>query len=247
MPPHIVCLLISFSAVSGGGAPLTGRDVLDSMHRRYADTWYRTLSFVQQNTATARDGRTEHSTWREYAVLPGRLRIEFEPADSLAGLLFVSDSQFVFQGGRLTSATAFVHPLMVLGFDVYFDSVERTVQRLEGLGFDLATVHEDAWDGRPVYVVGARPGDLRTRQFWVDKERLVFVRLLELARRDTTHTSDIRFNRYQPVGAAWLSAEVEFLVDGRRRWLEQYTEIATGQSLSDALFDPRRWTEATRR
>jgi hypothetical protein len=244
MPPHIVCLLLSFSAAT---APLTGRDVLDAMHRRYADKWYRTLSFVQQNTATAADGRTEHSTWREYAALPGRLRIEFEPADSLAGLLYVSDSQFVFQGGRLTSATAFVHPLMVLGFDVYFDPVERTARRLEGLGFDLATVHEDAWDGRPVYVVGARPGDLRTRQFWVEKERLVFVRLLEPGRRDATRTSDTRFNRYQPAGAAWLSAEVEFLVDGRPRWLEQYTEIATGKPLSEALFDPRRWTQATGR
>jgi hypothetical protein len=242
--PHLVCVLLPISVAA---APLTGRDILDAMHRRYVDTWYRTLSFVQQNTATRADGRVEHSTWREYAAIPGRLRIEFEPVDSQAGLLFVSDSQFLFKGGRLTRATAFVHPLMVLGFDVYVDSVERTAQRLERLGFDLTTVHEDSWDGRPVYVVGARLGDLRTRQFWVDKERLVFVRLLEPAPRDTSHTNDIRFNRYQPAGAAWLSAEVEFLLDGHQRWLEQYTEIATGKPLSDALFDPRRWTEATAR
>src|SRR5207237_6549657 len=88
-----------------------------------------------------------------------------------AGLLFVHDSQFVFLGGRLTSATAFVHPLMVLGFDVYFDPAERTAGRLAQLGFDLGTVHEDMWDGRPAYVVGARAGDLRTRQFRVEQER----------------------------------------------------------------------------
>jgi hypothetical protein len=105
-------------------------------------------------------------------------------------------------------------------------------------------VHDDRWEGRPVYVVGAKAGDLRTRQFWVDKERLVFVRMLEPGRRDTTRTSDIRFNRYQPVGAAWLSAEVAFLVDGQQRWLEQYTEIATGAPLPDALFDPIQWPKA---
>jgi hypothetical protein len=245
MPASIACVLLWLAAGAEPPSP-NGRDILNAMHRRYAGIWYSTLSFVQLNTATAPDGRTEHSTWHEYAALPGRLRIEFEPADSAAGVLFVNDSQFVFGGGRLTSATPFVHPLMVLGFDVYFDSVERSAQRLEGLGFTLAAVHETTWDGRPVYVIGAQPGDLHTRQFWVDKERLVFVRMLEPARRDTTRTSDVRFNRYQPVGAAWLSAEVEFLVDGRQRWLEQYTDIETGRPLADSLFDPRRWTQATK-
>ncbi len=241
MASYVASVLLSLVTTQ----PLpTGREVVKAMHDRYAGKWYHTLTFVQQNTATAPDGHTDHSVWREYAALPGRLRIEFEPADSAAGLLFVRDSQFVFSGGRLTGANPFVHPLMVLGFDVYFDAAEQTGRRLEGLGFDLATVHDDTWEGRPVYVVGAKAGDLRTRQFWVDKERLVFVRMLEPGRRDTTRTSDIRFNRYQPVGAAWLSAEVAFLVDGQQRWLEQYTEIATGVPLSDTLFDPTRWPKA---
>jgi hypothetical protein len=132
----------------------------------------------------------------------------------------------------------------VLGFDVYFDPVEQTAGRLERLKFDLATVHEDTWEGRPVYVVGAKPGDLRTRQFWVDRERLVFVRLLEPGQRDTTRTSDIRFNKYQAAGSAWLSAEVAFLVDGQERWLEQYTEIKTDAPLAETLFDPRQWKKA---
>ena len=63
----------------------------------------------------------------------------------------------------------------------------------------------------------------------------------EPAQRDTTRTSDIRFNDYRPAGDAWLSAEVAFLVDGKQRWLEQYTEIQTGTALPDSLFDPRRW------
>jgi hypothetical protein len=102
-------------------------------------------------------------------------------------------------------------------------------------------VREDSWDGRPVYVVGARAGDLRTRQFWVDKERLVFVRLLEPGRRDTTRINDIQFNKYQPVGPAWVSAEVAFLENGRRVWLEEYTEIKTDVPLAPRLFDASKW------
>ena len=215
------------------------------MHDRYAGTWYRTLTFVQRNTATEPDRKTAHSVWREYAAFPGQLRIEFEPVDSGGGALFVRDSQFVFKGGQLARASAFVHPLLVLGFDVYFDPVDRTAARLERSGFDLATVHEDTWNGRGVYVVGAKPGDVRTRQFWVDRERLVFVRLLEPGERDTTRTTDIRFNQYRPVGAAWLSAEVALLVDGQPRWLEEYTDVKAGASLPDRLFDPRQWNRAT--
>lgn len=226
-------------------SPPDGRQVIKAMHQRYAGKWYRTLSFVQQNTATRPDGTQERSVWREYAAIPGKLRIEFEPVAEGNGALFVNDSQFVFNADTLVSATAFVHPLMVLGFDVYFDPVEQTAARLERLKFDLTTVHEDTWEGRPVWVVGARRGDLRTRQFWVDKERLVFVRLLEPGQRDSTRTSDIRFNKYRPVGDAWLSPEVVFLVDGRERWLEEYTEVETNIPLQDALFDPRLWKEAS--
>src|SRR5207245_11598238 len=99
------------------------------------------------------------------------------------------------------------------------------------------------WAVGPGDLTGAGPGAGRTRQFWVDKERLLFVRLLEPGQRDTTRTSDTRFNEYRPVGAAWVSAEVAFLVDGRQRWLEQYAEIRTGTPLPDALFDPTRWAQ----
>ncbi len=224
--------------------PPSGREIVRAMHDRYAGKWYRTLSFVQKNTATRPDGSQEHSVWHEYAALPGKLRIEFVPADSGNGVLFVNDSQFVFKADTLGNASAFIHPLMVLGFDVYFDPADRTVARLERLKFDLATVHEDTWGGRPVYVVGAKAGDLRARQFWVDRERLVFVRLLEPGQRDTSRISDIRFNKYQPAGDAWLSAEVAFLVDGQQRWREEYTEIKTDAPLADALFDPRQWKKA---
>lgn len=235
----ILCALLSHNQ----GTPPIGRAIVAAMHDRYFGRWYRTLTFVQHNTATAPDGAVQYSTWLEYAALPGRLRIDFQPRDSAAGALYVRDSQYVFKGGRLTSATAFVHPLMVLGFDVYFEAAERSVARLEQLGFDLATVHEDTWQGRPVYVVGAPSGDRHTRQFWVDKERLVFVRLLEPAQRDSTRTSDIRFNDYRQAGGAWLSAEVAFLLDGKQRWLEQYVEIQTGTALPDSLFDPHRWVQ----
>lgn len=218
----------------------SGEDVIRAMHDRYAGKWYTTLDFVQYNTATRPDGSVEHSTWHEYARIPGRLRIDFAPADSGNGLLFAHDTEYVRQADTLTHVEALIHPLMVLGFDVYAQPVATTIAKLQTLGIDLSQVHEDSWEGRPVYVVGARPGDLRTRQFWIERERLVFVRMLEPGRRDTTRTTETRFESYRAVGPAWVSPRVEFLVDGRQVWLEEYDAITTGRWLADSLFAPPR-------
>ena len=241
MKALLAAFVLLFAAASS--PPPGGRELLRQMHDRYAGHWYRTLTFVQQNTATHPDGSTEHSIWKEYATIPGRLRIDFQPGDSGNGALFANDSQFTFAHDSLRAAVAFVHPLMVLGFDVYAQPVERTIAQLEGLKIDLSVVHEESWHGRQVLVVGARAGDLRARQFWIDKGRLVFVRMLQPG-RDTTKTSDIRFEDYRQVGPAWVSARVEFLTDGQQRWLEEYTEIKTDVALPDGLFDPRRWRES---
>src|SRR5260370_232578 len=112
-------------------------------------------------------------------------------------------------------------------------------------GFDVAVLSEGTWDGRPVWIVGAKAGDLHTRQFWVDKERLVFVRMLEPAPRDSTQTGDTRFNKYAPApGSGWDSAEVEFLVSGQQQFLEQYSEIQTNVSLSATLWAAPQWKAA---
>ncbi len=225
-------------------SPRDGRELIRAMHDRYAASWYATLAFTQHNTATDSAGRETYSTWREYAALPGRLRIDFLPADSGGGLLFRADTEYVFAHDSLRRAVPFVHPLLVLGFDVYRQPAETTLARLEHLGFDLSVLHEDTWQGRPVYVVGAPAGDLRHLQFWVDRERLVFVRMLEPGRRDTARIADTRFEDYRAVGAAWLSARVVLLQDGKPVWREEYADIRTGLPLDDALFDPRRFAAA---
>ncbi|MGH7675492.1 MAG: hypothetical protein ACREMV_09495, partial [Gemmatimonadales bacterium] len=178
-------LTIGLAGIGPEGSSLTARELLQAMRDRYDGKWYRSLTFVQGNTQTRPDGTIDHSTWRDWLAMPGRLRIEFMPSDSGAGMLFTADSHYVFRADSMVTARPFVHPLLVLSFDVYFHPVERTVALLERHGFDLSMIHEDTWAGRPVYVVGARAGDVHTRQFWIDRERLVFVRMLEPAPGDS--------------------------------------------------------------
>ena len=216
-------------------------DLVHQMHDRYDDQWYRTLTFVQRNSRYLANGTADTSTWYEALRVPGALRVDIAPLAQKNGILFVRDSQFVIGGGRVTNSIASVHPLLVLAFDVYADAPARTMQRLRALGFDLSRMHEDVWQGRPAYVVGAAKGDVRRKQFWIDRERLVFVRLLQ-PDRDTTRTSEIQFNAYRQIGRGWVAPEVVFLTDGKRTFLERYEDIRADVELPDDTFNPRAWT-----
>src|SRR5262249_36692675 len=141
----------------------------------------------------------------------------------------------------------FVHPLLVLGFDVYMQPVETTAAQLKGLGIALSVVHEEPWQGRMAVVVGAKQGDVTTPQFWIDKKNLYFVRLIDLGGRDKKSIQETQFNKYQQVkGGGWVSAEVKFFTDGKIATMEEYTNIQTGKTLSPDLWNPEKWTSADR-
>lgn len=237
---HTLLLALQLSPIT------TPRQLLEAMRARYDGKWYRTLTFVQNNTEHHPDGTVGHSVWREWLQAPGRLRIEFQPADSGNGALFANDSVYSFHNDSLRASRPFVHPLLVLGFDVYFQLVERTITQLQTAPrrFDLSVLSEGTWEGRPAWIVGAKAGDTHTLQFWVDKERLVFVRMIEPSPRDTAKTAETRFNKYAPLAGGWVSAEVEFLVDGQQQFLEEYTQIQANTAMPALLWDARQWKAA---
>jgi hypothetical protein len=217
--------------------PKNGTELIGQMRERYAGKWYRTLTFVQKTTLG--DGKVE--TWYEAAELPGKLRIDIAPLEGKNTLLFRNDSIYDFKNGALVKSDPMIHPLMVLGFDVYAQPVETTTKQLQSLGFDLTRLHESTWQGRPAYVVGAAAGDSVTRQFWIDKERLYFVRMLEPGKKDPSARVETQFNKYIPMGQGWLETEVRFLVNGETKMLEEYTQPKAGVTLDPAIFDAGSW------
>jgi hypothetical protein len=221
----------------------TGEALLARMHERYAGRWYRTLTFVQRTVESPPQGAERRSTWYEAMALPGRLRIDRDLTQG-TGTLFARDSQYVFLSNQLRRAAAGHNVLQVLGFDVYGQPPARTAAVLRTLGFRLDSVRADTWQGRSVWVVGAPAGDARRAQFWVDQERLVFVRLVQPWPGDTSKPFEVRFNAYRPLGNGWIAPEVEAFVDGRRVLHESYEDVRADVPLDTALFDPRRWATA---
>src|SRR5258706_4843815 len=97
------------------------------MRARYAGKWYRTLTFVQNNSEYHPDSTVTHSLWREWLGAPGKLRIEFQLADSGSGIIFARDSQVVITNDSITMSRPFIHPLLVLGVDGHDQPLDRTL------------------------------------------------------------------------------------------------------------------------
>ena len=228
--------------VASRSEPHTAAELIGAMHRRYADTWYRTLSFKQTVKRTRPDGSAApEEVWSEWAVVPGRLRIDLGATHNGNGVIYRGDSLYVFREGALAQSVANRNALLILGFDVYGQAPERTLAILAEEGYDLSKMRQDTWQGRSVYVVGADAGDARTKQFWIDEERLVFVRLVEPLEQDASRTMEIRFDEYEPLAGGWIAPLVLFLVDGREVMREEYFDVVANPTLSEEVFDPAQW------
>ncbi len=119
--------------------------------------------------------------------------------------------------------------------------MDTTLAQLGALGYDLSVMHEDRWQDRPVWVVGAPAGDTTGVQFWVDQERLLTVRTIRHAGPQGQSVQDDWFDDYEPLGNAWISPLMRFHVDGRLITEEVYTDIKRDTQLPDSLFDPTSW------
>ena len=232
---------------AGGGSPApaitTGAQLIDAMHARYAGRYLTTLSFLQNNTLYLASGGEQKTQWLEHLAVPGRLRIDYLPLSTRSGVMYEGGRVHAFDNGRKIQSQPGVNALLLLGFDVYAQPAAVTARTLDSLGFDLRRMHTAQWQGRPVHVVGAVVGDSTANQFWVDAERLLFVRMFQHNPTGTVVT-EYRFDRYTDFDGVPVAIEVLMLRNGRPFFKEEYANVRVNVPLPDALFDPERWTEA---
>ncbi len=149
MKKLILLFLIGLFAIPAFAADFkSGDELIAAMHKKYEGKWYKTLTFKQITTTYKPDGTSSDETWYEAMNAPGKLRIDFDPVDKGNGILFADGTLYQFKDGKLAGKRPFVHPLLVLGFDVYMQPVETTIAQIKGMNIDLATIHQEKWHGQ---------------------------------------------------------------------------------------------------
>jgi hypothetical protein len=238
---RVLAVLLPF-ALFTSAAPKSGEELVRQMHHRWTGRWYQTVTFRQTTTFPDRPAET----WYEAGKIPGKLRIDVAPLDSMTTIVFVGDSTIVFKDGKRVAAHQDRNLLITLGFDVYGQPPESTTAQLSAAGIDMGRVREDTWQGKKVWVVGAAKGDTTTSQFWIEQERLLFVRLIEAKPSQKNpggppNILDVTFERYQPLGKAWIAPVCVIKLNGKEFQRESYTEIKADVNLPDELFDTGTW------
>src|SRR3977135_4521274 len=141
----LLCLIFLVAPATPAAQITTTEDLVQAMQKKYAKSWYQTATFVQKTTNYEKDGTKKIETWYEALSVPGSLRIDFTPVKDGNGILFTDHKIYIFKNGKVDTNRPYVHPLMILGFDIYRLPQTEVIMKLQALKFDLSILREDTW------------------------------------------------------------------------------------------------------
>ena len=211
-----------------------GRELIAAMVDAYRGEWFERL-MIEQEVTYYRDGqpgRTE--VWTEWLLLPGKVRSVVGDPEDGDYEIYSEGTFYRFRGGELVSRLETIHPVLLLGFDIYLQDPQTTIDQLVGAGFDLDQLYEATWQERPVWVVGARPGDTNANQFWIDQQNLVYVR--SIADSPGGGMVDVEMNALERVDGGWVATELVFRRDGELLISERYLRYEVPDHIDPELF-----------
>jgi hypothetical protein len=231
-------------------AQKSGADVLKRMHDKYAGKWYGTLTFTQRTTRAGRNGGPPViSTWYEamWFTSPGGAKLRIDTGDPSAGngVLYTADSSWSVRGGNAQPANGNGNAFIPLIESVYLQPADETIKQLAEEHIDFSKVADVTWQGRPAWAVGANsPSDTTSPQFWIDKDRLVLVRMF-VAFAANNAPLDVHLDSLVQTGGGWLATKVTMLRNGSPVQTEEYSGWKTKMALDPKLFDPASWSTVT--
>ncbi len=226
--------------------PSTGTEVVQRMRARYDGQWFQTMQFTQENTRYLANGKTERSQWKEYMLVPGRLRIEFLPASGGNGAIYADGNVYSFEGGKLARTTPQLNMLLILTADVYAQPAAVSTKQLTSVGVDLTKLRRETYNGQPVWVVGSTgPTDLGSPQFWVEDGTWVVVRVIERqplgSAQGPRPATEYRLADYRSINGVPVVHDITFLRDNKAFFREQYTDVQLNTPLDARLFSASQW------
>lgn len=192
--------------------------------------------FTQVSTVTL----TSTSVTQRQRVLvqaPVRMRVDNIPLTGRTGAIYVGRRAITFANGRRVAATSERNPLLLLGFGVYRQTAAETQAALAGLGIAESVMREATYDGAPVWIIGAAPGDTTSNQVWIDASNWVPVRLIQSERRGArTVTSDTRYAGHAPPYPT-IPRVIEVYRGARRVLRAEMSDLRTGIAIPASAFD----------
>jgi hypothetical protein len=219
------------------------RAAVEAFVARVADVQINDLVIDQNLTLYHPDGQRRVSSGEQRMLfkLPQRQRVEQTVEGQREIQLTVGDRVWVRRADGRVSQAAVGEPARALTH-VLVPVKRRAADllaewRTRGVRDDVS--HVARLGGRPVTVIGARPGDHEVPAVWLDPDYGV-VRIVTRERLPNgTRLLDLTFSEHRPlVGKLYFPYRQEVFVDGKLLVLLTVRSVAINTNPADALFDP---------
>lgn len=197
--------------------------LMKEIAERYNGKWFKQIKFSQTTTFYHNDTVLKTERWIEEYRFPSQLIIKVNHENSADGQLYRNDSVYIFENNEIVYSKKITHDLVILSMDIYSMSQEEIMNRMNGLEYDITKFHEETYEGRKIYVIGADKGDSTTNQVWFDAENLYFVKMIKNTDKGL---QEVTFNNYINIeGQGWIEQEVVFEINGKVYLKEKYYNI----------------------
>ncbi|MBA3889418.1 MAG: hypothetical protein H0X64_02710 [Gemmatimonadaceae bacterium] len=245
--PVLGVLLVALTAAcqgapQAGAGPAPARDAIRSaadIMTRVAAAYPaapRTAAFTQANTVALSSGDILQRQ-RVLVRAPDAMRIDNLPLSGGSGAIYIDGRAISYASGRRAAAANERNPLMLLGFSVFAQPAAASVASLSALGVRTSVIREETFDGAPVWVIGAAPGDSTSNQVWIDSRRWIPLRIIQSVRSGTrTLVSDTRFSGHA-APAPTVPRVIDVYRDGRRALRGTIDDLRVGVTVPGAAFD----------
>ncbi|PLX15045.1 MAG: hypothetical protein C0597_09300, partial [Marinilabiliales bacterium] len=220
----------------------TGIYVITLMKEKYNNSYIQNFTFSQHVVQYKGDSVINKTIWHEAYSSVNQLILKFDTYDSGNGYIFKNDMIYVMKNNKVESEQRDIHDLLVLGFDVYNQPVQVTVDKLTEKAYDMSKAYETELNGKAVYCVGAESDDDNTgNRFYIDKEHLLFVKMIN---HSHSRYDEAIFDEFKTVKGKYLATKVIFIVDGKPIMTEEYFDMDFPETLDTTIFDPENFEHA---
>lgn len=237
----IILLVFTNMSLMSNSQVRTGTDVIRLMKDKYNNSYIRNFTFSQQVIQYDGDSITHKTIWHEAYSSPNQLIIKFDNYNSGNGYVFNNDSIYIMKNNQVESKYRDIHDLLVLGFDVYTQPVQITIDKLTEKGYDLDKVHETNLLGKDVYCVGTENEKGESNRFYIDKEHLLFIKMINY---NHSRYNEAIFDNFKMVNGKYIATKVIFLNNGEPIMIEEYFDMDFPETLDNGIFDPKNFKDA---
>jgi hypothetical protein len=205
------------------------------MYQRYTGKWYKNFTFYQTTENYRNDSLIKTGIWHEALIYPNLFRITIGDSTDGNAMIVKGDSVYNFSKGTLYRKSFNEDDLTFLLGGMYFLPYYTVKQKMIQEGYDLNKAYQSSFEGKAVYIIGASNATEKTSQVWIEKDRLLVVRMIKYK---PSIKEDAIFGDYKKFENGWRENSVIFYLNDKLYQKEIYFDCKANTIIDTKIFDP---------